>query len=296
MKRIYNAAAAARSALFCQSRTGAAARHLDPVVRDALAETVQEDAVLAEEQLREIATELEQAVQILKEFETKEQFLGVRTRQYRKALDQQAYELKQEAAAAKLQQEAEGCENEERDEEAALDYEARAEKWEKDTDALEAIVKTHTQILAQCEQMRRNIKELEAKKKKIQKMNEECQDFLQEAGRQQTAAAAADAHENNGDENYTIEECRPEESLESAAREATPEPSQHDLDDDLTPPEKDKQEDGNALSSTLETVQPNKVSGDESLQTDHSVEAKEGPLAQQETEQKASVEQAEELK
>ena len=97
MKRLYNAAASARSALFCQSRTAAnSARHMDPVVRDALAETVQHDAAAVAQQLSEIDRELLRAAATLRDFEQKEQFLGVRTRQYRKALDARARELKQQ--------------------------------------------------------------------------------------------------------------------------------------------------------------------------------------------------------
>jgi DNA repair exonuclease SbcCD ATPase subunit len=216
MNRLYHVAASARSALFCQSRsTAATARQLDPTIRDALAETLQHDTQTIDVELHEIEADLERAVGLLKEFEAKEQFLGVRTRKYRQVLDQQALALKQEGVVARANKADQPLAAEATDEEAASDYEARMEKWEKDTDALESIIKTHTQILAQCEQMRRNIKDLEAKQKKIQRMNVDCHDFLEEAAQHKGSATE--------DEDGAVEEGLSGEHPENAV-EVTNEP------------------------------------------------------------------------
>ena len=211
MNRLYHVAASARSALFCQSRsTAATARQMDPTVRDALAETLQHDAQTIDVELHEIAADLERAVGLLKEFEAKEQFLGMRTRKYRQVLDQQALELKQEGVVARANQ-VDRPQDEAVDEEAASNYEVRMEKWEKDTDALESIIKTHTQILAQCEQMRRNIKDLEARKKKIQRMNVDCHDFLEEAAQHKVSVSE--------DEDGAVEEGLSDEHAENVVEE-----------------------------------------------------------------------------
>jgi len=147
---------------------------MDPIVRTALAATIQEEDLTSE--LQQIEAEIAQAEAALKSSLEKEKFLGLRSRQYRKALDARAHQLKQERASAAA---AAGDDDEE--EQALADWEARMEKWEKDEDALQSVIETHKKIVANCEQMRRDIKELHKKKARITNLNEQCQDFVEYA-------------------------------------------------------------------------------------------------------------------
>ena len=201
MNRLYHAAASVRSALFCQSRDNKHnIRQLDPTLRNALAELVRDDTQSLQTEWREIEAELERARQMLNDFQAKEQFLGVRTHQYRKALDRQALVLKQQQQQQQSASSSITEPQEERDAEAPAapddddDYAERLAQWERDADALESIVQTHTDILAQCEQMRRTIQQLEIKQKKIQSMNAECHDFVEAADR--VAASMQDNTQN----------------------------------------------------------------------------------------------------
>ena len=205
MNRLYHAAASVRSALFCQSRDNKhTIRQLDPTLRNALAELVRDDTQSLQTEWREIEAELERARQLLSDFQAKEQFLGVRTHQYRKALDRQALVLKQQQQQQQSASPSSTTEpQEELDTEAPAapddddDYAERLAQWERDADALESIVQTHTDILAQCEQMRRTIQQLEIKQKKIQSMNAECHDFVEAADR---VAASMQDNTHNADQ------------------------------------------------------------------------------------------------
>jgi chromosome segregation ATPase len=186
MQRLYNVASSARESLLCQSgrknNTHRRAAKMDPIVRSALATTIQEETCTNE--LEEISSELEAAKLALRQAEKKETFLGMRSYRYRKLLDQQAYELKEERT--KLDQYTYQHDDDENlDEEAVAsyrqqlkDWDERMEKWEKDEDALKSIQVTHMGIMANCEQMRRTVRELEKKKARLQKMNDQCQEFI----------------------------------------------------------------------------------------------------------------------
>lgn len=185
MKRLYDAAAAMRGMLLCEKsnhRNVTAARKMDPIVRSALAETIAEENCQAD--LREIEIELAQAVENLHEIVKKEQFLGLRSRQYRKALDAKARELHEERGKLSVRGGGDDDREDGDEEEAALskqllaDWESRMEQWEKDEDALQSIHDSHKQILAVCEQMRRTIGELEKRKAVLNRLNDQCQDFL----------------------------------------------------------------------------------------------------------------------
>lgn len=187
MERLYNAAAAMRSTLLCHKnsnhhgRTVRAAKHMDPIVRSALAEAVQEQDCQAD--LDEIEAELAQAVTNLQGAVEKETFLGLRSRHYRKALDARARALHDERETFR-QQNHNSVSHDDDEEEAAVqkqwnaDWESRMEQWEKDEDALKSIQETQLQILATCEQMRRTIDDLNRKKAAMNQLNDQCQDFL----------------------------------------------------------------------------------------------------------------------
>lgn len=188
---------------------------LDPTVRDVMAQSVQNDAIAIQQQLDEITIQLEEAIQKLQQNEEKEIFLGIRTRHYRKLLDIQAREIKLEQKQHQQQQQSiPTCPNTTSTTEKAtivterecsdttqtdnnnnnmngigediesgcdhtnMDYELRMEKWEHDTEMLEQVIAIHTQILAECEQMRRTIKGLQQKKQSTEVLQQECQLFL----------------------------------------------------------------------------------------------------------------------
>jgi hypothetical protein len=175
---------------------------MDPAVRSALARDVEEQVgehgeVNVQQELATIEGEIEKAKQLLQQSEAKETFLGQRSAQYRKALDERARLLRQEqdelhARKEKLLQEVKAAATDDDEEEGNneintldIDLAKRLEAWEKDEDALTSIVETHKQILAHCEEIRRKIKELERKRAECVAMAGECRDFLD------TVAAAA---------------------------------------------------------------------------------------------------------
>jgi hypothetical protein len=163
---------------------------MDPDKRAALVDQVAVDLSSGDEaalleSLREIEGELQEAEILLATSYEKEQFLGVRARRYRKALDAQAEELRQErnklgkrrgtgpvndtgTGTGTADVDVETVEDLDVDVETAeeLDLERRMEKWEKDEDSLQKIVATHKSILVYCETIRRTIRELKAKREK----------------------------------------------------------------------------------------------------------------------------------
>ena len=160
MQRLYDTAAAVRSILLCKTTTTVASKtsRMDPVVRSALAQTIENDAVECRDELHDLDDELCQARSALQSAIEKEQFLSVRCHKYCKALDVRARILKEEV-------------------EETLDK-ARMEQWERDQDNLDKINGILKEILTEMEEMRRKIRELERKKAKLTKMNEQCQEFM----------------------------------------------------------------------------------------------------------------------
>lgn len=102
MKRISYAFSSFRDALvspcFPSRNTTAsqAMRHLDPTLRAALAETVQDDVHGVTNELRDIEEQLENAINALKQANEKEKLIGSRYHQYRKVIDEQARSLRDE--------------------------------------------------------------------------------------------------------------------------------------------------------------------------------------------------------
>ena len=188
-------------------------RTLDPVVRTALAEDIEQDENDLATELQQVEVELEQAKASLAQAEEKETFLGQRSRQYRVALDERAAKLREEHRQLELAeqqqeepQEQEGFMNNENEKddvenaplrERAIELEQRTEKWERDEDALQMVVTTHMNILAECERMRRKIKELETKREYCRSMATEVDDFLVAAA----AAATGDQEGGRGADN-----------------------------------------------------------------------------------------------
>lgn len=220
------------------------ARHLDPIVRQSLCHVVSQETAEGADALREVQAELLLSNEQLQVIQEREQFLGIRTRQYRKALDEQMVLLQAEkdrlAVARKNKEKGVIEEEEEEKLEETLDEEAmdpeqqqqqqqrpprtrilsteelkqaeavlhrRMEKWQADEQALSSIVETHKVILSSCENMRRSIFVLQEKEKKILKLRGDCEDFLD-------TAAALGQEEHDG--SVRIAEQRMNEEVQSA--------------------------------------------------------------------------------
>mmetsp|Transcript_8185 Transcript_8185/g.18385 ORF Transcript_8185/g.18385 Transcript_8185/m.18385 type:complete len:275 (-) Transcript_8185:118-942(-) len=173
-------------------------KDLDPGVRTALAEEIGQDEHGLETDLAQIEAELTHAKATLAEFQKKETFLGQRSRQYRLALDDRARRLAEEQRELQHQLKSNSDDDDDIEDNALTRQrqqvlEERMEKWEKDEDALTTIVETHKEILANCERIRRKIKELEKKQVECRQMSNENQDFLQ-------AAISNDDEEGGGED------------------------------------------------------------------------------------------------
>ena len=186
--------------LLVSSQRRRQARRMDPTTRRALVAascelTVNDDTA---SELHDLETQLTTAKAQLESSRQKEQFLDLRVRKYRAALDERAAELKaQRQQVVLLQQQQQQPSHDDDttadDELLLLQLERRMEKWEQDEDALEKIVETHQQILVACEEVRRTIDALEKKKASIESMNRECEEFL-------TLAREAMQHDDNDDD------------------------------------------------------------------------------------------------
>ncbi|KAL7576874.1 hypothetical protein ACA910_006640 [Epithemia clementina (nom. ined.)] len=231
MKSIRNIATAVRKQFFRRS-VEQQTRTLDPAVRSALAQDIAEDENDLATELQQIENDLEQAKEALAKAEERETFLGQRSRQYRVALDERARTLRQEQKALEQErqqrlvdnqedQDEEGGgdqdndndknnnnDNNDDDEEKAawrerwIDLEQRTAHWERDEDALTSVIQTHKTILAECERMRRKIKELESKREHCRSMATDVGDFLTAAaGNHDDNHDRDDENENNDDGN-----------------------------------------------------------------------------------------------
>ena len=200
MKRISIALSSFRDALISpcfpsrRSVASQATRRLDVDTQIALAETVQDDIEGIAEELQSIKEQLDQATAALKEACTKEAYLGERSINYRKIVDERARSLRSErehlmkleakrdeGVATTTQVDLESDEKqilvpdaENNISESSIsdsdlrskreDWKKRMEAWEKDNNALESIHQTQLTILTKCELIRRDIFELEKRK------------------------------------------------------------------------------------------------------------------------------------
>ena len=157
MERLYTLAGSVRSLLFtCQRNNTAAAA--DPLVRTALAETVQNDRNEWQDDFQSITSELERVTIALAECMEREQFLDTRIRKYRKALAERS------KALAETPHEP--------------NYDARRKVLDHDSETLRGVQVTHKDILIQCETMRRKIKELEQKRDEMARMDSRLHSFV----------------------------------------------------------------------------------------------------------------------
>jgi hypothetical protein len=204
------------------------ARHLDPHIRQSLSDAVQEE-LQDDEELREVQEKLRQSTEQLQTIQEREQFLGIRIQQYRKALDEQRdhWRAEEERLARitkvtnideeksdDLEQQSQMTATEFQQAEAAL--QRRLEKWQADEDALTSIIETHKVILASCERMRRTVLQLQDKEHRILQMRGDCEEFVK------TAA------ELEQSETRRMEE---RESVNASDVESERNGSQHNVDD-----------------------------------------------------------------
>jgi hypothetical protein len=173
----------ARDAISASSRSGSNNQVLteehDPQLSSlAVAQELSEGLESDEAEIAEIDREIDKARQDLASAEEKERFLGVRIYKYRSELhDRQLAMMERVPELQKAEDEEDLLdeENQEEDWEARLaaDRQRLCEKWERDNNALETVVERHRDILMHCEIIRRTLKELESKRKAIDKMQYE---------------------------------------------------------------------------------------------------------------------------
>lgn len=157
MERLYKLAGTVRSVLLtCQTKRNDT---VDPLVRSALAETVENDREEWHNDFESIVHELERIHAALQESMAKEQFLDTRIRKYRKALEQRSKELAETPHEP--------------------NYEQRRAQLDHDTETLKGVQITHKDILIQCEEMRRKVRELEQKRDKMVQMDDTLQSFVE---------------------------------------------------------------------------------------------------------------------
>lgn len=216
---------------------------LDPDVRRELADEVEaalnmggggdggsaadDDGRPTAEEIDAAVVEVEDALVVarnkLQELERSEQFVGVRCRRYRLALEDRAAELEKLAGATEAGEDVppsneEATSNtstsntdneEEEDVEGGSDpqYSTSApikppksaeelaemrEKQAKDEEALDKVIDTHRTMLANVERMRRRIADLERKREEISTGRDMCRDFLLAAAEAEELEAAGE--------------------------------------------------------------------------------------------------------
>lgn len=215
MRSVYNIASKTRHRLR-GNRIRQKTSKLEPAVRTALVQDVQQDADLAQT-LEELQQELQQLQEKFQASQAKEVFLHQRLEHYQKVLDAQAKELKQEQTT--------------HDEETSPDLEQRLVAWERDQDSLTKIQMAHRSILIHNESLRRQIRTLEKRQATLEEMQQECDDFLTAAARlRQEEEDDGDGHvelamsqEANDVEEPPAAEDDDEEEKEEKVRSVSPE-------------------------------------------------------------------------
>ena len=226
MKRIRKMAGATRNRLWRRSVQHETQR-LDPAVRAALVDDVATATqpndgghTSLPQQLQALEDEMEQARAALRAAEEKERFLGQRSRHYRKVLDARAQQLKEEQQQWQQQQQQNHDDDNDNDDEnptqAALQQ--HLEQWERDEDALQSVMQTHQQILADCEIMRWKLRDLETKRQACRAMLDDCHDFLDAAAAVVQQQQQVDApHDDDDDEAALLGDGKNEPTVPAAA-------------------------------------------------------------------------------
>jgi hypothetical protein len=205
MDLLYKLAGTVRSVLFtCKARNYDSSSTVDPLVRSALAETVEHDRAEWQNDFITVQADLHRVALAFQQSKDQEQFLDTRIRKYRKMLIDRSKDLAETPHEP--------------------DYEQRRLTLDQDDEALRKIQATHKQILVQCEIMRRQLKELERKRDEMVRIDAKLHSFVvldgassppeQEQGReqQQTTAAAPTTSSQEVEDHKDPEECLAEPS------------------------------------------------------------------------------------
>jgi hypothetical protein len=185
-------------------------RRLDPHIRQSLSAVVQEgflhdDDNDDETQGHDLQAALRDSTEQLHKLQEREQFLGIRIQQYRKALEKQRdhWQAEQKRLITRKEEEEEeetirpeDLEEQQSHRMTAVEFQQaeaalqrRWEKWQGDEDALASIIETHKVILASCERMRRTVVMLHEKEQRILQMRGDCEEFLETAAELEQASS-----------------------------------------------------------------------------------------------------------
>ncbi|GAX24914.1 hypothetical protein FisN_2Lh189 [Fistulifera solaris] len=196
------------------SSTSSRVRHLDPHVRQSWSAAVPTEFGQDDEELREVQAELRQSTEQLQTIQEREQFLGIRIQQYRKALNEQRDHWRAEqdrlgrSNKVTKDEERSGDPEEGQSFMTAAEFlqaeallQKRLEKWQADEDALASIIETHKVILASCERMRRTVLQLQEKEQRILQMRGDCVEFIETAAElEQSETGRMEEGENASDD------------------------------------------------------------------------------------------------
>lgn len=170
MNTLYEAVGSFRSLLFKEKSSQ---RHvieiMDPLVRTALAEAVDEDTAANRSDWEQVSHELLHATAALESSVEKEKFIHCRYKHYERVLEEKSRALCNEQCQLKG------------DEEAAPVLQQRQEQLEKDKISLKAVKESHRSIIIQCEKMRRKVRDLEKKMGCVSRLHQQCQSFVDTA-------------------------------------------------------------------------------------------------------------------
>jgi myosin heavy subunit len=171
MDYVYKLVGSVRSIVFtCKSRNHVSS--VDPMVRSALAETVEHDREEWQDDLATVQADLERVALAWQQSMDREQFLDTRIRKYRKKLRERSKELAETPHEP--------------------DYEQRRQTLDRDDSALRQVQESHQQILVQCETMRRQLKELERKRDEMIRMDNKLHSFVDRAALSSSSASHND--------------------------------------------------------------------------------------------------------
>lgn len=218
MQRLYQLASKVMDRIFRRSHYSVSRRtvaRMDPAVRHALAGDVSDEVHGTNDDWRALEQELADAQKQLRDSEAREQFLGMRIYKYQQRLNDQALLLKDEQAKLRAREDErtteqptgnnendndhdpeEGgvgggkchVENQEILERDRAAWDRRMVKWEEESDLLLSIQETHKAILVDCENMRRQIRNLEKRRVQFKSMRQECASFVAKASQVQAGS------------------------------------------------------------------------------------------------------------
>jgi myosin heavy subunit len=217
MDYVYKLVGSVRSIVFtCKSRNHVSS--VDPMVRSALAETVEHDREEWQDDLATVQADLERVALAWQQSMDREQFLDTRIRKYRKKLRERSKELAETPHEP--------------------DYEQRRQTLDRDDSALRQVQESHQQILVQCETMRRQLKELERKRDEMIRMDNKLHSFVDRAALSSSSASHNDQDPTPQQREHDREvEDEPQQPPRTTATASTTGNTPGPEADDLTDPE-----------------------------------------------------------